>query len=59
MKKQVEFWRNRLNLRSAGIGAVGLIACLVVLLGLSWLFQEVWEKEAFQFDTTLLHWIRQ
>jgi hypothetical protein len=26
---------------------------------LGWLFQEVWEKEAFGFDTTALLWIHQ
>jgi membrane-associated phospholipid phosphatase len=36
------------------LGTVGLAICFVILLGLSWLFQEVWEKEAFSFDTTIL-----
>jgi membrane-associated phospholipid phosphatase len=43
----------------AAIGTVGLAACLIILLGLSWLFQEVWEKEAFGFDTTILLWLHQ
>jgi hypothetical protein len=43
----------------AAIETVGLVACLIVLLGLSWLFQEVWEKEAFGFDTTILLWLHQ
>jgi membrane-associated phospholipid phosphatase len=60
MKKQAKFWQNRFNLKKiASFGTVGLVACLVVLLVLSWLFQEVWEKESFQFDTTLLLWIHQ
>jgi membrane-associated phospholipid phosphatase len=43
----------------AALGTVGLAACLVILLGLSWLGQEVWEKEAFGFDTTVLLWLHQ
>jgi membrane-associated phospholipid phosphatase len=41
------------------LGTVGLAVCFVILLGLSWLFQEVWEKEAFSFDTTILLKIHQ
>jgi membrane-associated phospholipid phosphatase len=51
--------RNRLSPLVATIGTVGLIICLIVLLGLSWLCQEVWEKEAFGLDTTILLWLRQ
>jgi membrane-associated phospholipid phosphatase len=43
----------------AAIGTVGLAVCLIILLGLSWLFQEVWEKEAFGLDTTVLLWLYQ
>jgi membrane-associated phospholipid phosphatase len=43
----------------AAMGTVGLAACLIILLGLSWLFQEVWEKEAFGFDTAALLWLHQ
>ena len=35
-------------------GVLGLTGSLLLLIGLSWLCQEVWEKESFQFDTTLL-----
>jgi membrane-associated phospholipid phosphatase len=59
MKKQAKFWQNRFDLKFVSFGTVGLVVCLVILLGLSWLFQEVWEKEAFHFDTTLLLWIHQ
>lgn len=41
----------------AAIGTSGLAACLIALLGLSWLFQEVWEKEAFGLDKTVLLWL--
>lgn len=35
-------------------GILGLTGSLLLLIGLGWLCQEVWEKESFQFDTTLL-----
>jgi undecaprenyl-diphosphatase len=35
-------------------GSLGLIACLLLLAGLIWLSQEVWEKETLQFDTAFL-----
>ncbi len=58
MKQLTRFWTKHVSpyLVSliATIGTVSLAACLVILLGLSKLFQEVWEKEAFSVDTTLL-----
>jgi membrane-associated phospholipid phosphatase len=63
LKKFISVWLQRVGVRLelliAAIGTVGLAACLVILLGLSWLCQEVWEKEAFGFDTTALLWIHQ
>lgn len=41
------------------MGSVGLGICLIILLGLSWLCQEVWEKEAFSLDTSILLWLHQ
>lgn len=39
---------------------LGLFACILLLAGLGWLCQEVWDKETFRLDTTLLlalhHW---
>jgi membrane-associated phospholipid phosphatase len=46
--------RSRLTPLVAAIGTFGLATCLIVLLALSWLCQEVWGKEAFELDTTLL-----
>jgi membrane-associated phospholipid phosphatase len=43
----------------AALSAVGLAVCVVILLGLGWLFQEVLEKEAFSFDTAALLKIHQ
>lgn len=49
----------RLSPLIAAIGTAGLAVCLIILLGLSWLFQEVWEKEAFGLDKTVLLWLHQ
>ncbi len=58
MQRLVHFWIHRINPQLAtlvtAIGTIGLFTCLVVLLGLSWLFEEVLDKEAFGFDTTVL-----
>jgi membrane-associated phospholipid phosphatase len=63
VKKLVSAGLRRIGLKLAppiaAVGTVGLVACLIVLLGISWLFQEVWEKEAFGFDTTVLLWLHQ
>lgn len=63
MNRLIDFWIHRIHPRLASlitsIGVVGLLICLVVLLGVSWLSQEVWEKEAFSFDKTLLLWLHQ
>lgn len=63
MKNLVSIGLRRISLKLApliaAIGTVGLAACLMILLGLSWLFQEVWEKESFKFDTAILLWLHQ
>jgi membrane-associated phospholipid phosphatase len=63
MKQLTRFWTRHINpyLTSlvATLGTVSLAVCVVLLLGLSKLFQEVWEKEAFSVDTTLLLQIHQ
>jgi membrane-associated phospholipid phosphatase len=63
VEKHISTWVRRASFQLApliaAIGTVGLAASLVILLGLSWLGQEVWEKEAFGFDTTVLLWIHQ
>jgi membrane-associated phospholipid phosphatase len=63
VKKVISLWFRNVGLRLepliAAVGTVGLATCLVILLGLSWLGQEVWEQEAFGFDTTVLLWIHQ
>ena len=42
-----------------GISAISLGLCITLLLGLCWLFQEVWEKEVFGFDRSILLIIHQ
>ena len=63
MKNLASIGLRRISLKLApliaSISTVGLAACLIILLGLSWLFQEVWEKEAFWLDTAILLWLHQ
>lgn len=63
MKNLIFIGLRRINLKLAPliavISTVGLVVCLIVLLGTSWLFQEVLEKEAFGIDTTVLLWLHQ
>ncbi len=60
MKQQDHSWIKRLgsSVRSS-IGSISFLACISLLIILGWLFQEVWEKEAFSFDATTLLWIHQ
>jgi len=63
MNQLINFWIHRIHPRLASliasIGIVSLLICLVILLGLGWLCQEILEKEAFSFDETLLLWLHQ
>ena len=58
MQNLIHFWVRLVNPQLAtliaAVGTICLLSCLVILLSLSWLFQEVLEKEAFRFDTTVL-----
>lgn len=58
LRKISTFWLRNVNphLTSliATIGTVGLASCFLVLFLLSWLFEEVLEREAFAFDTSFL-----
>ncbi len=60
MKQSAQLWIYRLSssVRSS-IGSISFLGCVSLLMILGWLFQEVWEKEAFSFDTTALLWIHQ
>ncbi|MBW4622324.1 MAG: phosphatase PAP2 family protein [Cyanosarcina radialis HA8281-LM2] len=63
IRKISAFWLERIHPRLAPliatIGTVGLAICLLIILGLAWLFQEVLEREAFAFDTSWLLWLHQ
>jgi membrane-associated phospholipid phosphatase len=63
MQQLVKGWINRLSswrsFRGSSIGVVSFVGCLALLMVLGWLCQEVWEKEAFSFDTNILLWIHQ
>jgi membrane-associated phospholipid phosphatase len=63
IKKLVNLWIDRVSPQIssliASIGVASLALYLVILLTLRWLFEEVWEKETFSFDKTLLLGIRQ
>lgn len=63
MQQLVKVWINGLNswssFRGSSIGVVSFVGCLALLMVLGWLCQEVWEKEAFSFDTNILLWIHQ
>jgi membrane-associated phospholipid phosphatase len=43
----------------SAIGTLGLVVCLGSIWLIEKLVREVWEKEAFRFDTTFLLWIHQ
>jgi len=63
LRKLLGLWlRNvhpRLTPFIATIGTLGLAICLIILLVLSKLFNEVIEREAFAFDTSFLLWLHQ
>ncbi len=57
------FWFSRVHRRIAPLIATievtGLVICLLIIYLLAKLSEEVWEKEAFAFDKTILLWIHQ
>lgn len=63
MQRLVRLWLRYVNPHIAtlvaAIGVVGLTCCLLLLLIVGWLCQEVWQKESFSFDTQILLWIYQ
>ena len=63
LRKIINFWFTRIHPRIASLitttGIIGLAICLLTLKLLSELSEEVWEKEAFGFDKTILLWIHQ
>ncbi len=63
MERLTRFWFRsvspRLATLIATIGTVGLIVCLLLLVFIGWLSQEILEKESFQLDTRILLGIHQ
>lgn len=63
LRKVSVFWLRNVHPRITSfittIGTVGLVSCLLILLFLSKLFNEVIEREAFGFDTSFLLWLHQ
>ncbi len=63
MLHKLSFWLQNIYPRIAPliatIGTVGLATCLLIVFVLAQLFEEVLDREAFAFDTTLLLWLHQ
>lgn len=61
IRKISRFWLHHVHPRLATliatIGTVGLTTCLIVIFILGRLFEEVLEREAFAFDTSILLWL--
>ncbi|MBV6622600.1 MAG: phosphatase PAP2 family protein [Rivularia sp. (in: Bacteria)] len=63
LRKLIDFWFTHVHPRIASliatIGIAGLATCLLIIYVLAQLSEDVWEKEAFAFDKTILLWIHQ
>lgn len=63
LQKMIYFWvryvHPSFSTLISTIGTLGLISCSLSLWLLAYLAEEVWEKEAFSFDRTVLLWIHQ
>jgi membrane-associated phospholipid phosphatase len=63
VRRLTNFWLHHIHPRLvtliATIGIVGLASCFFILFILSQLFEEVLEKDAFNFDTSFLLWLHQ
>lgn len=63
LRKILHFWLRHIHPRIAPlittIGIFGLASCLLILFVLAQLFEEVLEREAFEFDTHFLLWLHQ
>ncbi|RMF28269.1 MAG: phosphatase PAP2 family protein, partial [Cyanobacteria bacterium J083] len=61
LRKLADFWQQKISPQLATlvttIGIVGLTVSWVIIVILAKLSEEVWEKEAFAFDKTILLWI--
>ena len=59
VRKSLDYLNSWTNFRGSPVAIASLVGCLILLMILGWLFEEVWEKEAFSFDTNVLLWIHQ
>lgn len=63
IRSLANFWLHRVHPRLISlittIGISSLIVCVAIVYILGELFEEVWEKDAFRFDTTFLLWLHQ
>lgn len=59
VRKSLDYLNSWTNFRGSPVAIASLVSCLILLMILGWLFEEVWEKEAFSFDTNVLLWIHQ
>ena len=61
LKKLVSFWRNNIHqpitTLVATVGTVGLAICLSIIFIVSHISDNVLDREAFEFDRTILLWI--
>lgn len=61
LQQLVKFWQTKINPKIATlvttVGIVGIISCLLIIYIVAEISDEVWEKEAFAFDQTILLWI--
>ena len=59
VRKSLDYLNSWTNFRGSPVATASLVGCLILLMILGWLFEEIWEKEAFSFDTNVLLWIHQ
>jgi membrane-associated phospholipid phosphatase len=59
LKRWFRWFGPQLAPYTAVMGTTGLAVCLMLLIGLAWLCQEVFERETFRLDTTILLGIHQ
>lgn len=61
LKRWIDRWQRLTQdrLSTLGVGCLWLIICLLVLVGIAHLSEDVLEQEAFAFDERILLWIHQ
>lgn len=59
MSRRFAQLRSRLVTAISLTSILGLALCLLLIVGIGWLCEEVWERETFQFDAATLLWLHQ